>query len=165
MGTQYCAKTRTITDAFGKVCQVDETELLSRAETCINEKFASGEVLSSSTTTRQYVKLLIGKHEREVFYLLWLDNQHRVIKHQALFWGTIDGASVFPREVIKDGLSCNAAAVIFAHNHPSGKSEPSQADITITKRLKTCLAEIDIRTLDHFIVGATTTSMAELGLI
>ena len=165
MDTRYCAKTRQITDAFGKACQVDESELLNRAEFCINEKFASGEVLSSSSISRQYIKLLIGKHEREVFYLIWLDNQHRVIKHHALFWGTIDGASVFPREVIKDGLACNAAAVIFAHNHPSGKSTPSQADIAITRRLKDCLAEIDIRTLDHFIVGSTTTSMAELGLI
>jgi len=93
---------------------------------------------------------------------LWLDSQHQVLK---LFRGTVDGASVYPREVIKEGLACNAAAVIFAHNHPSGVTEPSQADVQITKRLQEALALVDIRLLDHLVVGSNVTSMAERGLI
>ena len=108
---------------------------------------------------------MLGSYEHEVFYALWLDSKHQVLKAQELFRGTVDGASVYPREVIKEGLSCNAAAVIFAHNHPSGVTEPSQADIQITKRLKEALALVDIRLLDHLVVGADVTSMAERGLL
>ena len=158
-------KTRKIKDTFGQLCEINEEALLGYAENCIDERFMSGEPLTSSHKTRQYLKLLIGKYEREVFYAIWLNSQHQVIKHGALFWGTIDGASIHPREVIKDGLACNAAAVIFAHNHPSGIAEPSQADIAITRRLKNCLQEVDIRTLDHVIVGNTMSSLAECGLM
>ena len=96
---------------------------------------------------------------------LWLDSQHQVLKSQELFRGTLDGASVYPREVIKEGLACNAAAIIFAHNHPSGVTEPSQADVQITKRLQEALQLVDIRLLDHLVVGSSVTSMAEQGLI
>lgn len=96
---------------------------------------------------------------------LWLDSQHQVLKAQELFRGTVDGASVYPREVIKEGRACNTAAVIFAHNHPSGVTEPSQADIQITKRLQDALQLVDIRLLDHLVVGSNVTSMAERGLI
>ena len=88
-----------------------------------------------------------------------------MLKAQELFRGTVDGASVYPREVIKEGLACNAASVIFAHNHPSGVTEPSQADTQITKRLQEALQLVDIRLLDHLVVGANVTSMAERGLI
>ena len=94
-----------------------------------------------------------------------LDNRHRVITVRELFRGTIDGASVYPREVVKQALSDNAAAVIFAHNHPSGVSEPSESDIRITKRLKQALALVDIRVLDHVIVGDKTTCLSEQGLV
>ena len=109
--------------------------------------------------------MLIGEHEREVFYAIWLNNQHQVIKHGVLFQGTVDGAAVYPREVVKEALSCNAAACILAHNHPSGESHPSQADIAITRKIKDALSMVEIRTLDHIIVGATVASMAELDLM
>lgn len=154
-----------IKDIFGKRCQISEENILGYAKECIDARFTGGEMLTSSALTRHYIKLLIGEYEREVFYVLWLNNKHQVIKHGILFQGTIDGSMVHPREVVKDALSCNAAAVIFAHNHPSGHSEPSQADISITRRLKNALALVDVRTLDHVVVGDTVASLAELGLM
>jgi DNA repair protein RadC len=111
------------------------------------------------------VKLKLATYEHEVFACLMLDNRNRVIAFRELFRGTIDGASVYPREVVKQALADNAAAVIFAHNHPSGATEPSQADIAITERLKKALALIDVRVLDHLIVGDEVTSFAERGIL
>jgi DNA repair protein RadC len=96
---------------------------------------------------------------------LFLDNRNRVITFEKMFYGTIDGASVYPREVVRMALKTNAAAVIFAHNHPSGVAEPSQADEQITQRLKEALALVDIRVLDHLIVGDEVVSFAERGLL
>ncbi|MBT3710912.1 MAG: DNA repair protein RadC, partial [Gammaproteobacteria bacterium] len=105
-------------------------------------------------------------YAREVFACLYMDNQHRLIKYEELFFGTIDGASVHPREVGKHALKHNAAAVIFAHNHPSGVAEPSQADQRITDRLKSALLLVDVRVLDHMIVGdREVLSFAENGLL
>jgi DNA repair protein RadC len=102
----------------------------------------------------------------EVFCCLFLDNRNRVIRLEELFRGTIDGASVHPREVVRQALACNAAAVILAHNHPSGIAEPSQADEFITRRLRGALALVDIRVLDHLIIGdGTAVSFAERGLL
>ena len=103
----------------------------------------------------------------EMFGALFLDNRHRVIEFHELFRGTIDGASVYPREVVKQVLACNAAAVIFLHNHPSGEPEPSAADEQITYRLRDALCLIDVRVLDHIVVGSggRTVSFAERGLI
>ena len=104
--------------------------------------------------------------EHEVFAALFLDSQHRLIEYVELFRGTIDQASVYPREVVKEALRLNAAAVVFSHNHPSGSPEPSQADRVLTQRLKEALALVDVRTLDHIVVGgAVTTSFAECGLL
>jgi len=125
-----------------------------------------GDVLSDAATTKQYIQHRLRAYPHEVFACLFLDNKHRMIAFDELFRGTIDGASVYPREVVKQALSHNAAAVIFAHNHPSGVAEPSQADYDITQRLKSALEMIDIRVLDHIVVGdASTVSFAELGKI
>ena len=104
--------------------------------------------------------------EHEAFCIIYLDNRHRVISFQELFRGTIDGTSVYPREVVKESLKKNAAAIILAHNHPSGISEPSQADERITKRLKAACELVDIRVLDHLIVGKDgVTSLATRGIL
>ena len=125
-----------------------------------------GVCLSAPNTTREYLKTLLAPQERELFLLLALDNRHRVIASDILFAGTIDGASVHPREVVKCALRYNAAAVILAHNHPSGVAEPSQADELITRRLRDALALVDIRVLDHFVIGAgKSCSFAERGLL
>jgi DNA repair protein RadC len=112
------------------------------------------------------LSLKLGTLDHEVFALIFLDKRHRVISYLEMFRGTIDGASVHPREVVKEVLKQNAAAVILAHPHPSGVAEPSQADEFITTRLKEALGLIDVRVLDHIIIaGADSTSMAERGLL
>lgn len=124
------------------------------------------QTLTSATATRDYLRLQLSERQQEVFCCLFLDNYHRLIEYQELFVGTIDGCSVYPREVVKSALKINAAAVIFAHNHPSGVAEPSVADERITERLKEALALIDIRVLDHLIVGdSSVVSFAERGLL
>ncbi len=130
------------------------------------ETLQRGDCLTSSALTRNYIRTRMRAYEREVFLCLFLDNQHRVIAQEELFYGTIDGSMVHPREVVRRSLHHNAAALIFAHNHPSGVAEPSQADISITRRLKNALALVDIRTLDHLVVGdSDVTSLAERGLL
>lgn len=125
-----------------------------------------GQSFDNPEKVKTFLKIKLGKEEREIFACLFLDNQHRLIEYSELFYGTIDGASVYPREVVKAALHCNAAAVIFSHNHPSGTVVPSSADIAITSRLKDALSLIDVRVLDHIIVGGdNTTSFAETGRI
>lgn len=125
-----------------------------------------GAALSSPEAVRDYLALSIGDREREIFIAVFLDAQNRVIEAEELFRGTLTQASIYPREVVKRALALNAASVIFAHNHPSGVAEPSQADRWLTDTLKTALALVDVRTLDHFIVaGRNTLSFAERGYL
>lgn len=125
-----------------------------------------GDVLSSPEATRRFLQHHLGGQTREVFSCLFLDSQHRVLRCEDLFLGTLDGAAVYPREVAVRALQYHAAAVIFAHNHPSGVAEPSAADRRITERLCAALALLDIRVLDHIIVGrGREYSFAEQGLI
>ena len=129
-------------------------------------RLADQDVLTSPEATRDFLKLKLYGLPYEVFACLFLDNRHRVIRYEVLFTGTIDGSSVHPREVVRRVIETGAAAVIFAHNHPSGVAEPSQADLRITQRLKDALALIDVRVLDHLIVGdGQGTSLAERGLL
>ncbi len=115
---------------------------------------------------RDYLRLKFGELEYEIFTVIFLDTRHRIIRFEELFRGTIDGASVYPREVVKLALQCNAAATLFAHNQPSSVPEPSTADMAITRRLKEALALVDIRVLDHLIVTRESiVSLAERGLI
>ena len=124
------------------------------------------ESFASPADARAFCVLRLAQREHEVFAALWLNNRHRLLAYEELFRGTIDGCSVHPREVVKSALQHNAAAVIFTHNHPSGMPEPSRADEHLTRRLKDALALIEVRTLDHIVVGATTTvSFAERGLL
>ncbi len=130
------------------------------------EVLQHSDVLSSPEATQAYLSAQLRGYSHEVFACLFLDNKHRIIKLEELFQGTIDGASVYPREVAKRALHHNAAAVIFAHNHPSGVSEPSQADKHITDKLKQALMLLDIRVLDHFIIGdGVPYSFAKHGLL
>lgn len=140
--------------------------VLEMARRHLQESLRRDGALTSPDLTRRYLSSQLRGYAHEVFACLFLDNQHRVIGFEELFHGTIDGASVYPREVVKKALAFNAAAVIFAHNHPSGVAEPSEADKLITLRLKQALSLIDIRVLDHFIVGdGQPYSFAEHGLI
>ena len=131
----------------------------------LHGQLSERDVLSSPADTRRFLLASLGDQPREVFAVMFLDNRHRIISFDELFFGTIDGASVYPREVVRAALEHNAAAVILAHNHPSGVAEPSHADRQITQRLKDALALIDVRVLDHMIVGEEVLSFAERGLL
>ncbi len=143
----------------------DENHLIQQAIAILDRRIKRGDALCSPKQTRQYLRLHLANEKSEIFCCLFLDNRHRVIKFKKMFFGTIDGASVHPREVVREVIKHNAAAVIFAHNHPSGVAEPSRADESITKRLSDALALIDVRVLDHIVVGDDCVSMAELGLL
>jgi DNA repair protein RadC len=132
----------------------------------LSASMKSGDLLNSPDLVRRYLSAQLRHQPREVFAVLFLDNQNRLIIYEELFFGTIDGASVYPREVVRHALRHNAAAVILAHNHPSGVAEPSQADERITQRLVAALELIDVRVLDHMVVGdAEVVSFAERGLL
>jgi len=158
-----------ISDGAGKyqaAHSLTEAQIISAARALLNKSFCPGQSLTSPDITSTWLQLHYMELQHEVFICLFLDNQHRVIKHEILFKGTVDGASIYPREVAKRCLKLNASAVVFAHNHPSGIAEPSAADRRITDKLKEVLGLFDIRTLDHFIVGREGTySFAEHGLI
>ena len=132
----------------------------------LDEEVARSNPLESPEVTRQYLKTALRDHPNVVFACLFLDTRHRVIAFEELFHGTIDGATVYPRVVAEKALQYGAAALIVAHNHPSGISEPSLADQAITRRLKEALALLDIRLLDHFVIGeGAPVSMASRGLV
>ena len=143
----------------------DEQSIINRAKEILLKSIKRGDALCSPRQTRDFLQLELSKEKAEVFAVLFLDNRNRVISFDKMFFGTIDGASVYPREVIRRALEHNAAAVILTHNHPSGVAEPSHADEQITNRLKDALALVDIRVLDHFIVGDEIVSFAERGLL
>jgi DNA repair protein RadC len=139
-------------------------ELLARA---LSEEMQEGEVLSSPDKVRDFLRLRLAERPHEVFMVLLMDVQHRLLADVELFRGTLTQTSVYPREVVKLALSHNAAAVIFAHNHPSGVPEPSQADIHLTHALRQALSLVDVRTIDHIVLGGTAlpVSFAERGLL
>jgi DNA repair protein RadC len=139
--------------------------VLEMARRHLLENIQRGDALCSPDDTRNYLASQLRTCPHEVFACLFLDNRNRVLVFEKLFYGTIDGASVYPREVVRRAIENNAAAVIFAHNHPSGVAEPSSADRQITLRLKDALALIDVRVLDHMIVGDEVVSFAERGLL
>ena len=153
------------TQVYSPSPKSSEHQVLEQAAEIIAKKYLRGSIFTNVTATKEYLTYKLGKYEREVFAVLLLDSQHRLIKFSELFFGTIDAASVHPREVIKLALEYNAAAVIFAHNHPSGIPEPSTSDERITSRLKEVLSLVDIRVLDHFVVGEYCISFAERGLL
>ena len=128
------------------------------------ETLQRGDALGSPADTRRFLLARLRDYPHEIFACLFLDSRHRVIEFSEMFRGTIDGTSVHPREVVKQALALNAAALIFAHNHPSGVAEPSQADYHLTHRLRDALALVDIRVLDHIVIGdGYTISLAERG--
>jgi len=141
-------------------------DIFDRAQALMAQRFRAGTpVLDSPSKTRAFLRLRLGVLDHEVFGILCLTSRHRLIEYVELFRGTIDGASVHPREVVKEALARNASALICCHGHPSGDPSPSRADELVTHRLKDALALVDIRLLDHLVVGDTVSSMAELGLL
>lgn len=164
--TQVIPKNRFARVRMASLNDPEKQSLLELAFAVLHDLHQPGVELPSPNHTRDFLRMLLAERNAEVFGCLYLDNRHRVIETVELFQGTIDGASVYPRVVVQQALSVNAAAVMFFHNHPSGVAEPSNADEAITRRLKEALALVDIRVLDHFVVTAgESISFAERGLL
>ena len=144
-----------------------DSDIIDLAKKLISSRLLlSSKPISSPSETKDFLEIHLGGLEHETFTVIFLDNRHQIITFEHMFRGTIDGARVYPREVVKEALKHNAAAVILAHNHPSGVAEPSLSDKNITQRLKDALSLVDVRVLDHFVFGSTdVVSFAERGLI
>jgi DNA repair protein RadC len=155
-----------VAEVGGATAPVSDEEVIAAALRILSARLARSNALTGPCATRDYLAVRFSDLEHEVFACLFLDTRHRVIACEELFRGTVDGSSVHPREVVKRALAHNAAAVILSHNHPSGVAEPSEADRSITVKLAKALAVVEVRVVDHLIVGgATVVSMAERGLI
>ena len=144
----------------------DEDNVIAHGLAILSRRMRTNDQLSSPDSVRDYLRLSLADREYEVFVVVLLDSQHRVLRCEEMFRGTLSQTSVYPREVVKTALTANAASVIFAHNHPSGVSEPSRADELLTRELRAALALIDVKVLDHFVIaGAESLSFAERGLL
>lgn len=151
---------------LGTAKRAELIALMEIARRALAQQLAAAPVFDSPQRVKDFLGLHLGQRPQEVFTALFLDVQHRLLKQEDLFHGTLSQTSVYPREVARRALMLNAAAVVFAHNHPSGVAEPSRADEFLTQSLKTALALIDVRVLDHLIVGqGVVVSMAERGLV
>ena len=155
-----------VRDAQGEYQPASADQILDAARRVMEQLVQRGTQMSSPTAVRDYLTVKLAAYEHEMFAVLFLDNQHRLIEYVEMFRGSIDSASVHPREVVKEALARNAAAVILSHNHPSGWVEPREADKHLTNRLRDALSLVDIRVLDHVVVaGARAVSFAERGLL
>ncbi len=141
-----------------------EADILSEAEAILRKRWTRGGTLDDPQASAAWLRMHCAGMVAEVFGVIFLDNKHRILATRELFRGTIDGASVHPREVVRAVLECNAAAVVLWHNHPSGNPEPSAADVAITQTLKQALDLVGCRVLDHLIAGETVTSLSQRGL-
>lgn len=151
---------------LGPAKRAELVAVLELARRALMQPLHSKPVFDSPQAVRQYLQLQLGARPHEVFAVMFLDSQHRLIALEEMFRGTLSQTSVYPREVVMRALSLNAAAVVLAHNHPSGSTQPSRADQALTQTLKSALALVDVRVLDHFVVtSAQTLSMAEQGLL
>lgn len=160
------ADTLLVRDVDGQYRPAHADEVLCHARRLLANRVRRGATMSSPEAVKDHLRLELGALEHEVFCVLFLDAQHRIIALKQMFRGTVSQTSVYPREVVKEALAVNAAAVILAHNHPSGSVEPSRADEFLTQTLRTALALVDVRVLDHLVVaGADVCSFAERGLV
>lgn len=158
---QFCASF-----GLGDAKYVQLQAVLEMSRRHLEEALQRQQVFSSAALTRQFLVAQLRGEVREVFAVMYLDSQHRLIRYEPLFFGTIDGAAVYPREIARRALELHAAALIIAHNHPSGVAEPSEADRRITQRIREALSLLDIRLLDHCVVaGCEVVSLAEQGLM
>ena len=155
-----------VRSSTGRYTKATADRVVAAARAVAEQRVQRGQAFSDPALASRYFRDMIGGLEREVFAVAFLDTRHRLVEYAELFLGTIDGAEVHPREVVKHALRCNAAAAILAHNHPSGTTEPSAADRAVTARLKQALALVDVRLLDHVVVGGDASlSMSARGLI
>lgn len=153
-------------DAQGRYLPATTDQILEAARQAVDQKLVRGTAFTSPAVVKEYLTAKLAGFDVEMFAVLFLDSQHRLIEYVEMFQGTLNQASVYPREVARAALNRHAAAVIVAHNHPSGNPEPSAADQALTAHLKKALALLDVNTLDHVVVaGRETVSFAERGLL
>ena len=152
-------------DVTYNLSSASEKDVLAAAEGILMGKLKRLGAITNPSDASDFLRMRLGGLAHEEFHVLWLDNRHRILDCEKLFTGTIDGSSVYPREVVRAALNVNACAAILAHNHPSGVAEPSAADRVITDELRDALKLIGVRILDHIVVGAKCVSMAGRGLI
>jgi len=162
-----CIVTDSRPESLTLITAQHEDWIIQQALTLLeNRIFKSGQLLASPTAVRDYLRMKLVVEPNEVFAVVFLDSQHQVLAYEPLFKGTVDQTSVYPRVVVQRALALNASALILAHQHPSGLNEPSAADHALTERLKAALALVDIRVVDHFVIGkGTPYSFAESGLL
>jgi DNA repair protein RadC len=158
--TQTTAPTRD-----EQIDRTSEQDVLNAAENILKKRLERQGSIVNPRDTMDFLRMRLGGLPHEEFHILWLDNRHQILDCQKLFTGTVDGASVYPREVVRAALSINACAAILAHNHPSGIAEPSAADRAMTGELRDVLNLIGVRILDHIVVGEQCVSMASRGLL
>lgn len=162
----FASNALLVRDVNGQYRPANAEEVLQRARQVLSYRVRRGATMSSPQAVKDYLRLEIGTLEHEVFTVIFLDAQHRLLALKEMFRGTVSQTSVYPREVVKEALMLNAAAVVLAHNHPSGCAEPSRADEFLTQSLKAALALVDVRVLDHFVVTVTDViSFAERGFL
>ena len=155
-----------VRDGSGQYRPASADEVLCQARRVLASRVRRGATMSSPQAVKDYLRVQIGALDHEVFSVIFLDAQHRIVALREMFRGTLAQTSVYPREVVKEALALNAAAVLLAHNHPSGVAEPSRSDEFLTQTLKTALALVDVRVLDHFVVaGADVVAFSDRGLI
>jgi DNA repair protein RadC len=147
------------------VGETTEQDVLAAAESILRNKFQRQGSIGTPTDANEFLRMRLGALLHEEFHVLWLDNRHRILDCQKLFTGTVDGASVHPREVVRAALAINASAAILAHKHPSGLAEPSTADRAITNELRDALRLIGVRVLDHIVVGSECVGIVERGFL
>lgn len=165
-GAAQGAGTMFVREACGSYRTATEGEVRAAAIQAVAGKMREGSIFNSPREIKDYLVLQLAHLEFEVFGIMLLDSQHRLIADKVMFRGTLAQTSVYPREIVKEALVCNAGALVCYHNHPSGQAEPSRADEFLTQTLKTACALVDVRLLDHFVVGGTTVaSFAECGLL
>jgi len=166
MFEQSFSSSLLVCDAQGRYLPATTDQILEAARHAVDQKLSRGTAFTSPTVVKEYLTAKLGGFDVEVFAVLFLDSQHRLIEYVKMFQGTLNQASVYPREVAKAALNRHAAAAIVAHNHPSGNPEPSTADRALTTHLKKALALLDVNALDHVVVaGQETVSFAERGLL
>ena len=161
-------RARSIDPPIYALQSADDARIIHEALRILDARIRAGKIFDNPAAVKNYARLYFAdasQNGREEFAAFFLDSQHRIIKAATMFRGTLSQTSVYPREVVREALLCNAGAVILAHNHPSGSAEPSRADEHLTRALKSSLQLVDVRVLDHLIVGDTVVSFAERGLI
>ncbi len=164
--SSFDAASLLVRDVAGSYRAAEPAEVLQAALRVLSAQVRGSEMLSSPQAVRDFLRIKLGTLEHEVFAVIHLDAQHRVIEYVEMFRGTVSQTSVYPREIVKESLARNSAALILVHNHPSGSAEPSRADEALTMTVKNALALVDVRVVDHLIVaGAAILSFAERRLI